>query len=181
MLPLPDPVEIPLSQRKIILLLAGALLFVILGGWFMLEPARFTDAFSLGKAAVLTIGLMSMLFFGCCAWLLVQKLPDRKPGLIVNRSGLTDYSSGKTPVHIPWADVEDLWVLRIQNKKLIMVQVRNPEHYIAQQRHVLKRKMMQLNHRMYGTPLSITANALKISFDKLWQVLAEQFKETHGL
>jgi len=171
-----EPVEIPLSKKKIILLLAGALLFVAIGAWFILAPPP-------ARVAPVTLrlaGLAAVLFFGFAAYQMFQKLPQQKPGLMVAATGITDFTTGKAPVHIPWADVEDLWVLRIQNKKLIMVQVRNPEDYIAQQKGI-RRKMMQLNHKMYGTPLSITANALKISFDKLWQVLAEQFKETHGL
>lgn len=36
--------------------------------------------------------------------------------------------------------------------------------------------MMQMNYKMYGTPLSITSNGLKISFDELLSTLTDKLK-----
>lgn len=168
------PLEIPFSKKKLIFLLVCALLFVAVGCWFIISPPKL-------PGLLRTVGTVAVLFFGLCAWLIVRKLPVTRPGLVLDATGIRDFNSGPEPLQIPWQDMEDLWVLRIQNRKLIMIQVINPDHYIAQQQNVFKRKMMQLNHRMYGTPLSITSNALKISFDKLWQELAERFKAAKGL
>lgn len=174
-------VEIPLSKKKLILLLFGALLLTAIGCWFVASPDKFSRPFGGNNFPVMAAGAAAMLFFGTAAYLLFKKLPDHKPGLIIDQTGILDYSSSNTPVPVLWADIEDLWVLRIQNRKLIMIQVRNPEHYIAQEKNSLKRRLMKVNHRMYGTPVSITANRLKISFEKLWGLLAEKFKEAHGM
>lgn len=168
------PLEIPFSKKKLIFLLVCTLLLVVVGCWFMISPPKL-------PGLLRTVGAVAVLFFGLCAWLIVRKLPETRPGLVLDATGIRDFNSGPEPLQIPWQDMEDLWVLRIQNRKLIMIQVRNPEDYIARQSNVFKRKMMQLNHRMYGTPLRITSNALKISFDKLWQELAERFKAAKGL
>jgi hypothetical protein len=55
-----------------------------------------------------------------------------------------------------------------------MLQVKNPQHYIDRQTSLFKRKGMELNNKMYGMPLSITANGLKISFDNLLAILTDK-------
>jgi hypothetical protein len=57
-----------------------------------------------------------------------------------------------------------------------MLQVRNPQDYIDKQTSGFKRKMMQMNYKMYGTPLSITSNGLKVSFDELLSTLTDKLE-----
>ena len=100
-----------------------------------------------------------------------RKLPGNKPGLIINQTGLIDNSGGVSAGQILWSDIEDIVVIEIQRQKLIMIHVTNPQDYIDKQVSWFKRKMMQMNYNMYGTPLSITSNALNISFDELMTTL----------
>ena len=105
-------------------------------------------------------------------------MPDNKPGLIIDQTGLTDNSSGVSAGQILWSDIEDISVLEIHRQKIIMLQVRNPQDYIDKQTSGFKRKMMQMNYKMYGTPLSITSNGLKVSFDELLSTLKDKLKAT---
>ena len=171
-------IEIALSKKKIFLMLLGALTFIAIGLWFVISPPTISNSYWGNPTKITIAGYASILFFGLCAFVLIKKMPDNKPGLIIDQTGLTDNSSGVSAGQILWSDIEDISVLEINRQKLIMLQVRNPQDYIDKQTSGFKRKMMQMNYKMYGTPLSITSNGLKISFDELLSTLTDKLKAT---
>jgi hypothetical protein len=164
-------IEIPLSKKKLILMLIGSIAFVTAGLWFVINPPTISNPFFGNPTVILVTGIASILFFGLCAVYIARKLPDNKPGLIIDNIGLTDNSSGVSAGQILWSDIENISVIEIHRQKLIMLQVKNPQDYIDKQTSSFKRKMMQMNFSMYGTPLSITSNALQIKFDELLNIL----------
>ena len=168
-------IEIALSKKKIFLMLLGALAFVAIGLWFVISPPTISNSFWGNPTKIAIAGYASIIFFGLCAFVLIKKLPDNKPGLIIDQTGLTDNSSGVSAGQIFWSDIENISVIEIHRQKLIMLQVTNPQDYIDKQTSSFKRKMMQLNYKMYGTPLSITSNGLKVSFDELLSTLTDKF------
>lgn len=168
-------IEIPLSKQKIILLLSGSIAFVAVGLWFVLSPPAIENTYWGNPVKMVIAGYASILFFGLCSFLLIRKLPDNRPGLILDNSGLTDNSSGISAGQIAWTDVANISVIEIHKQKLIKIHVKNPQEYISKQTNAFKRKLMEMNNNMYGTPFSISANGLKISFDELLKVLTDKF------
>lgn len=164
------PITIPLSKGKLLLTILGAFAFVAIGFWFVLAPPSRTGS-SLESTFLMVLGLVSILFFGGIAILVIRKLFDSRPGLIINEQGLNDNSGGLSLGQILWQDIEDISVLQIQRQRLILVLVNNPQDYIDRQSKGWKRKLMAINYRQYGTPISISANGLKISFDELLKLL----------
>lgn len=169
-------IEIPLSKKKLILMLIGSICFVAAGLWFVINPPTISNPFFGNPTVILVTGIASILFFGLCAIYIARKLPDNKPGLIIDNIGLTDNSSGVSAGQILWSDIENISVIEIHRQKLIMLQVKNPQDYIDKQTSGFKRKMMQMNFNMYGTPLSITSNSLQIKFDELLNNLNDHLK-----
>ena len=172
-----QPLEIPLSKSKLVLMLIGALAFVAIGFWFVIAPPKIDNSYWGHPIKLAIIGYGSILFFGLCAILFMRKLPDTKPGLIIDSEGLMDNSGGTAAGRILWADIENISVLEIQKQKLIMIEVTNPEDYIGRQRSLWKRKVMQMNYKMYGTPISISANGLKMKFDDLLSALLQRLHQ----
>ena len=166
-----EQIEIPLSKKKLILMLIGSIGFVTAGLWFVINPPTISNPFFGNPTVIFVTGIASVLFFGLCAVYIARKLPDNKPGLIIDNVGLTDNSSGVSAGQILWDDIENISVIEIHRQKLIMLQVKNPQDYIDKQTSGFKRKMMQMNFSMYGTPLSITSNSLQIKFDELLKIL----------
>jgi hypothetical protein len=164
-------IEIQLSKKKLILMLVGSIAFVLLGLWLISEADNLTGWRANNPTYTRIIGIAGVLFFGVCAVYIGRKLPDNKPGLIIDDVGLTDNSSGVSAGQILWSDVKNIKVIEIHRQKLIMLKVKNPHDYIDRQTSGLKRKMMKMNFNMYGTPLSITANSLQIKFDELLNIL----------
>lgn len=169
-------IEIALSKSKIVLMLFGALAFVAIGLWFVITPPTIENSYWGNPTKIAIAGYASIIFFGLCAFFLIRKLPDKKPGLIIDDIGLVDNSSGLAAGQVLWTDIENISVIEIHRQKLIMLQVKNPQHYIDKQTSLFKRKGMELNNKMYGTPLSITANGLKTSFDKLLTLLTDKLR-----
>lgn len=166
-------IEIPVSKKKIFVMLLGTLAFVAIGLWFVISPPIISNIFWGNPTKILIAGYAAIIFFGLCAFVLIKKLPDNEPGLIINETGITDNSSGILAGEILWSDIEKISVIEIHTHKIIMLQVTNPQEYIDKQTSSFKRIMMQLNYKMYGTPLSITSNGLTISFDELLFTLTD--------
>ena len=166
-----EKIEIALSKDKLVLMLIGALTFVIIGIWLVVAPPTINNLFFGNPTRLLIIGIVAIVFFGLCAVYIARKIPDNKPGLIIDKTGLTDNSSGVSAGQILWSDIENISVIEIHRQKLIMLHVKNPQDYIDKQTSGFKRKMMQMNFNMYETPLSITSNSLQIKFDELLNIL----------
>ncbi len=66
----------------------------------------------------------------------------------------------------------------MMSTKFLLIHVRNPEEYIDKARGGVKAKLMHSNMQMYGTPLSITSNTLKCSFDELERLIGVGFEQS---
>ena len=167
-------VEISLSKMKLTLMVIGSLLFVVIGILFVINPEKYTTPIMRNPTVIFISGLASILFFSLCFVFIAKKLGDNSLGLIISDKGIFDNSSGLSAGQILWSDIENISVIKIHRQRLIMLQVTNPQEYIDKQTSSFKRKMMQLNFKIYGTPLSITSNGLKISFDELLSTLTDK-------
>jgi len=177
-----EPVIIPLNKFKLVTMSFGAALFVAAGIWFVTNPSSFTkNTFSfMGSTKIIVVGWAAILFFGACLIMIFRKIFDNKLGFVINGQGIVDNSSGVSAGLIPWADITGLTVRQVYNQKFIMVMVKNPEEYIERHAGAIKRNTVKLNHQMYGSPISISANSLKCSFDELHALLTERLKKHNG-
>ena len=170
-------IEIPLSKKKMVLTLIGAIVFVGLGLWFLISPPK-TNHWVFGNPTFIFIaGLASVLFFGLIAIVIAKKLPDNTAGLTINDEGFIDNSSGVSAGLVLWSDIKEIKVAQVMNQKFLMFIVKNPQDYIERQTNTLKRKGMQMNLNSYGSPISISANSLTTNFDTLYELLQKKFDE----
>jgi hypothetical protein len=172
-----DRIEIEVSKTKTSLMLLGALSFVTIGLWFVIAPPAIENAYWGNPTKIKILGYASILLFGFCAVIFMRKLPGNKPALIIDQTTLMDNSGWLSAGQILWTDIEEISVFQFRRQKLIMLHVSNPGDYIDRQTSLFKRKTMELNNRMYGTPLSISTNGLKISFDQLLTILTSKLQQ----
>ncbi len=172
---MPEQVVIPLSKRKLALLFGGSLLFVVMGLWLL----QVADEQRLWNPLVAKgAGLAGVAFFGICFASGVWKLFDRSPGLVVDRIGLVDNSSGISAGRIPWSEITGISVTTVKPLPLLKAQrfltihVRDPQAYVARG-NALKRMMKRANYRMFGSPIHISAVALKTSFEDLVELVTQ--------
>jgi hypothetical protein len=170
-------IEIPLNKGKIALMSIGSLAFVAAGIWFITHPAIRLFGNNPNPILGYGLGIVAVAFFGFCAYCLVKKLFDTRPGLIVSSEGITDNCSGYTFGLIPWADIAGIEVIEVGKQKLIMVLVHNPAEYINRQSNAIMKKMAAMNYRQYQTPVSITANTLQYDLEELYALLKGRLAE----
>jgi len=162
-------VEIPLSKKKLILLFLGALIFVVLGVWFITSPVTFMDTGyrNRPKLEIEIVGYACIIFFGACAIVGAYKLFDNKLGLIIDENGITDNSSGVSLGFVKWDDISGTGVKQIGRQRFLLIYIKNADHYIDEQSNWLKKKMIVMNYKMYKTPITISSNGLKCNFDEM--------------
>lgn len=168
-----NEVIIPLSKTKLVKYFIGSLLFVFAGFLFITNPDWFIKAED--PSVIKWIGYASVIFFGACAIFISQKLFDKKPGLIIDAEGITDNSSGVSAGKILWKDVKEISMQEVMSQKFIMLKMKNPEFYLQREKNPIKKRMMELNYKLYQTPINISANGLKIGFDDLYELIKENF------
>lgn len=173
-----NQIEIPLSKQKLYLMLFGSILFVGIGTWLAVNPPKSNHPIFGNSMIILISGIVAIVFFGYTAFSLLKKLPDNKPGLIINSEGIIDNSSGVSAGIVLWTDIIEISVSNVMNQKFLMFIVKNPEEYINRQSGIVKRKAMEMNYKTYGSPVSISANTLDTNFEELYELLQRKFKES---
>jgi len=159
---------VPLSRTKIILLFLGSTAFVIAGIWLWRiaeQQSHYEPLY------VHIVAVMSVAFFGLCGLFALTKLFDRRPGLIVDSLGIVDNSSGLSAGRIPWREIRSLRVSRVRNQRVLTLELEDPIKYVNKG-NLLKRKMNAVNLKYFGSPIQTSANALRVNFDQLVDVIA---------
>ena len=111
-----------------------------------------------------------------------QRVFDKKPAMVLDEDGFTDYTSGVNTGKVLWKDVTGIFIKEGMGQQFIMLKVKDPEKYIKREKNPLKLRILQMNNRLYETPINISAKGMKISFEDLYQLLKEKATNTaHSL
>ena len=172
-----EPVEIPISKVKLILLLIGSLGFVVAGVYLLIESDHFVERGDKSIEFIIGAGIGAVVFFGACfVWVLI-KLFDSKAGLRIDDQGITDHSSGVSVGFIDWADIRGVETQKFKSQKFLVLKTDQPGKYIDKARNALKRKAMQANVGMCGSPLTISANTLKVTHQELESLITDWWQQ----
>ncbi|MDO5608027.1 MAG: STM3941 family protein [Capnocytophaga sp.] len=172
-----EQIEIPLSKKKITSIFLGSIIFVGLGFWFLTSPPKINHVLIGSSTVISIVGLVSVLFFGLVSIVTLRKLSDKKAGFIINNQGIIDNSSGISAGLVLWADIKEIKITQVMSEKFLTLIVKDPQSYLRKITNPLKRKGMEWNYRLYGSPISISANSLQANFDELNILLAEKLRE----
>ncbi|MFS4418809.1 STM3941 family protein [Maribacter sp. 2307ULW6-5] len=178
-----EKIEIPLSKKKIILLLLAAIAFVAGGIWIATNPERFIpNIFKITNPEIIRIGgIVGILFFGAAGIYGIKKLFDKKVGLIIDSNGITDNSNASSIGLIEWNDISDIRTKQVMSTKFLLIDIVNPEKYIGKAKNGIQSRLMKANMNMYETPLSITSNTLKYDFGKLEKLIKIEYKKNKNV
>lgn len=163
--------EIPVSKFKVIFSIILSLVFIALGFWFVFSFAAIQTEFS--PLLIKILGVASILFFGLALSSTIPKYFDKSPGLIFTNKGIVDNSNGTSVGLIEWNDITEIESIEIWKTKAILLLTDKPEKYI-ERANSSQAKLMRANFKMYGTPLCITPQTLKIDFEDLYDLILEE-------
>jgi hypothetical protein len=167
------PIAIPLSTRKRILLVAGAFAFVAASIWLWTIADTQTRRSPLLLKGVSIVG---GLFFGLCGVYGVSKLFDTQPGLIIDQTGIHNNSSAGAVRLVKWENIQGIRVMQMNRTRFILIVVNNAEELIAQESK-WKQKIIRMNMKTYGTPVSISTLLLACKPDTLIKLLTESLEQ----
>lgn len=170
-------VVIPFSKTQLWLELAAVICFMVVGLWLLLDPPVI-DNKHLGTTASISItGLLTVFYFGMLLLVLVQRMRNKKPALVITQDGILDNASSSAAGMILWQDIRDIRIRTIMGRNLIKIIVANPGKYISDTPGVFRRKSMQINQRLHGSPITIPLRKLKANPKKLYRLLTEKWQE----
>jgi hypothetical protein len=175
---------IELSKKKIALAILGSSVFVAIGIWMLsldeasIQSSRSFRLFWNNPMYVQGLGLLSIVCFGLLGLFFFKKLFDKKPGLIFSNSGIVDNASAAAAGFIPWSEVMGADIFEMAQQKMLIIKVRDPKKYV-ERGNAVKRKLNQANYNMCGSPITISANALKVNFADL-HTLFDEYQRKYG-
>jgi len=160
-------VAIPLSKRKLWILLLLSCVFVAGGFWLLTRVPEY-EGFNVLKAQFAALACIT--FFGLGIPIFLFKIIDKRAGLVINSIGV--YRLGLINYHdvIPWAHITHCSITRIQRTELLLIHVDNVEEVLARMSPVA-RWFQRLGIASTGTPFSLSSAALQGNFDDLKSVI----------
>ena len=167
-------IKIQLSKTKLILTFLASTLFVILGIIMVKNPENFK-----GDNEVITrlFGILGICFFGLIMFTVPRKLFDKKPGLILDKNGIIDNSSMKGFGIILWKDIISIKQIKVtRTTNILLIFVSNPEKYFESHNFYI-RYLRKFGMKTYGTPISLSSNALKCNFTELEKLINERLEK----
>jgi len=170
-------IEIPLSQSKLVKLIAVSLIFVICGLWLVAKPPAVSNPIFGNPKLIFIVGISSVLLFGLMLILLIKKLFDKKPGLTISDNGIRDNIGIFSAGFIPWGDIVEIQEMLVQKRKMINVVVQNPQDYINKQKNPLTKKFLQMNYNASGMVIGISDISLLCDYSELKALLNKKLAE----
>lgn len=177
-----ERIEIKLSKVKGILTFLGSVAFVVFSIWLI----NYADThetvnilfFELDPASVTVMSYVGLAFFGLVGLYIFYKLFDSKPGLIIDKDGIHDNSNASSAHLIKWEQIKGLKIKKVMSTKFILIDIHTPEDFM-QNFSGIKKKLMQGNYRMYGTPISIISNSLNCNTEYLFTTIKKRMILEH--
>ncbi|HRH70233.1 MAG: hypothetical protein JNL43_13240 [Flavobacteriales bacterium] len=162
-----ETISVPLSKRKLWLLLLASCLFVAVGIWLWGEAPSYDD---LDRIKATFASVVCVIFFGLCIPVFVFKIIDRRAGVVINDQGI--YRMGVFNYHdvIPWKHITHCTIGKIQRTRLLHIHVDNVEEILADL-SPLKRWSQRMSIASSGTPYSLSSAALEGNFDDLKELI----------
>jgi hypothetical protein len=121
--------------------------------------------FLLNPIFQIIMGFICIIFFGYAVLQIFRKLIDKKPGLIIDNTGITENITGITSKHLRWENITEIKIFNMLIVKFIVIIIDNPNKYIEYSRkgflYSIFRQMAKLDYKMIGSPINIYTNSLK--------------------
>jgi hypothetical protein len=171
------PIEIQNSRTKLAALFILALLFVAAGLWFLLKPQDIASSAFNDEGVLRLIGVATLVFSSGCSIFIINKLTDKKPGVVISDDGFLDRSNAGSIGFVPWSDVISIDETKVLNQKFVSVDIKDPERYINLQQGNFKRTLINANFKSFGYVVSISANGLQCHHHQLKTLLEDAFKD----
>lgn len=160
--------EIPFNKAKMMASGVGAFLFVVLGCLLIINTINNPD--QIIPLVVKVGGSISIVFFGGVLIVIIIKLLDKKPAMVIDENGILDNASGVSAGLITWKDITHTRIEQVMNNRFLIIYTTNPEKYLQKVSRT-KAWLMKRNMAMYGSPITIPASTIKYNLNELQNLI----------
>jgi len=176
-----ESTEITTSKTKLLGLIFTSLAFIAIGLWMIIVP-RTDSVFPIYNNRLITVffGTLDVVFFGFGLFVFILQFFGyrlKQGGFKIDNFGITDNSKKSAFGFIPWEDVKEITITKVFNKKILTIIVHNPQKYIDRQGTIMRRKAMETDYKLTGSPINISTGILNTSTDKLKSIIENKFDE----
>jgi hypothetical protein len=173
--------EEKVSKAKSFRLLITSVIFVVIGIWAIKTPTP-DSVIPIFRIRFVTflIGMSCAVFFsfGIIAFMMqIFSYKLKFSRVIIGDSGLIYYSKEFIIGPIPWNDIVDMKINIIKNHRYLTILVHNPLSYINKQNSLEKRKDIELNFGLTGSPINIKTGFFETKIEKLKMKIETKLKE----
>jgi hypothetical protein len=109
-------IEVQISKGKSLLILFGAIGFVIVGIYFGLNPPQDYD-----PIFIRLIGIVAVVFFGFGIIVALRSLFSRKIGITLDNNGIMDNCGGISAGNIPWKNIIEIKDIKIKGQNFFLL------------------------------------------------------------
>ena len=106
------------------------------------------------------------------------KMWDRRPGLVLDRDGIIDNSTGVAAGRVRWEEITDIRFRMMGRQRFVTIDVVDPRRFV-ERGGAVRRLMTRLNTTTLGSPINIATDGLAISPDELFRQI-EIFYAAYG-
>lgn len=170
-----DKIELQFNKSKISLYILVTIIFVVIGVLFSTHPENFNSLKIRNPNFIRIVGILAIIFFGTAVFFIFLKLFDKKSALIIDETGIIDYTNFSSIGLIKWEDIQEIKTEKVASTKFILIYVFNPEIYLNKAKG-LKKLLLKGNNLQYKTPLSITFSTIKCDFNQIEKFIYETFE-----
>ena len=168
-------IEIYSNKKKAFFLLLGSLMFVILGLFCFINAENIKNNLFRNPLIIQIVGIASILFFGFGIYVAIRQLIRNKLMLVIDEKGIT--VNPKKEEIIDWKDIDGFSEIKINNVKIIIIQMNNSQDYIDNESNKIRKSLMKYNLENYGSPFNISVSTMDLKYEELLKLLNENLIE----
>lgn len=163
-----DKIIIELSKSKILFYSVVSIILPLFGMFFA-RGLTHDDSF------IVFLGWVMILLGGTLSYLIIRKLFDNRPGVVITSESFTNNSTMGPYQTILWSDVKEIKERGNGSNRSIFIFTFNPDDY-AEHSNLIIRTLNRFRVNLVGTSVVVNASSLKISHTKLLYALISNSK-----
>ena len=156
------------SRTRLLLLFAGATLFVAGGFWLCTIPGV--------RWLVWPVGVASVLFFGLCGGVALRRLFGHRIALLIDRRGIVDNASAAPAGRIGWNEISRIGVAELSGQRFVGIDVHHPEKLLARIPRP-RRKILETNPAFLGYLVNLPETILGRPAAEMVELLQEYLRD----
>ncbi len=160
-----ESIKIEANKTMLLLMLTGSIGFVTIGIWILSNTILNKQLET--SLLLYFFGTICIIFFGIISISISNKLLSNKNGILIDKDGIHDFSSGVSAGLILWEDILGYTIQGVAKESFLFIKVKNPEFYINRKSNFISRIAMKANHKFYKTPIHIPARTIKCDLIEL--------------